>query len=43
MFQDGQPVFKSMVKGMADVSEQIMKRNNLESDDIAWLIPHQGK
>ena len=42
VFQDGQPVFKAAVKGMADVSEQIMKRNNLQSDDIAWLIPHQA-
>ena len=24
---------------MADVSEQIMRRNNLQADDIAWLIP----
>ena len=42
VFQDGQPVFKAAVKGMADVSEQIMNRNNLQSDDIAWLIPHQA-
>lgn len=42
VFQDGQPVFKAAVKGMADVSEQIMKRNNLQADDIAWLIPHQA-
>ena len=42
VFQDGQPVFKAAVKGMADVSEQIMRRNNLQADDIAWLIPHQA-
>ena len=42
VFQDGQPVFKAAVKGMADVSEQIMNRNNLQADDIAWLIPHQA-
>ena len=42
VFQDGQPVFKAAVKGMADVSEQIMKRNNLQSDDVDWLIPHQA-
>ena len=42
VFQDGQPVFKAAVKGMADVSEQIMKRNNLQSDDVNWLIPHQA-
>lgn len=42
IFQDGQPVFKAAVKGMADVSVEIMKRNNLTSDDIAWLVPHQA-
>ncbi|RPI65126.1 MAG: 3-oxoacyl-ACP synthase, partial [Ignavibacteriae bacterium] len=29
-------------KGMADVSYEIMERNNLTSDDISWLIPHQA-
>ena len=42
IFQDGQPVFKAAVKGMADVSEEIMKNNNLTADDIAWLVPHQA-
>jgi len=42
VFQDGQTVFKSAVKNMADVSEEIMKRNNLSSNDIAWLVPHQA-
>ncbi len=42
VFQDGQPVFKAAVKSMADVSEQIMKRNNLTADDVAWLVPHQA-
>ena len=27
---------------MADVSEQIVKRNNLTNDDIDWLVPHQA-
>jgi len=42
IFQDGQPVFKFAVKNMADVSAEIMERNNLTSDDIAWLVPHQA-
>lgn len=42
VFQDGQPVFKAAVKNMADVSEQIMKRNNLSANDVAWLVPHQA-
>jgi 3-oxoacyl-[acyl-carrier-protein] synthase-3 len=42
IFQDGQPVFKAAVKSMADVSEEIMERNNLRADDVAWLVPHQA-
>ena len=42
IFQDGQPVFKAAVKNMADVSEEIMKKNNLSADDVAWLVPHQA-
>lgn len=42
IFQDGQPVFKAAVVGMADVTEEILKRNNLTSDDLTWLVPHQA-
>ncbi len=42
IFQDGQPVFKYAVKGMADVSAELLERNNLTGDDIAWLVPHQA-
>ncbi len=42
IFQDGQPVFKHAVVGMADVSVEIMERNNLTSDDISYLVPHQA-
>lgn len=40
--QEGQAVFKAAVKGMADVSVEIMEKNNLTKDDIAWLVPHQA-
>lgn len=40
--QDGPAVYKAAVKGMADVSYEIMQRNNLTPDDIAWLVPHQA-
>jgi 3-oxoacyl-[acyl-carrier-protein] synthase-3 len=40
--QEGQAVFKFAVKGMADVSVEMMERNNLTSDDIKYLIPHQA-
>ncbi len=42
IYQEGQTVFKFAVKGMADVSYELMQRNNLTADDIAWLVPHQA-
>lgn len=42
IYQEGQPVFKAAVSNMADVSVEIMRRNNLSADDIAWLVPHQA-
>jgi 3-oxoacyl-[acyl-carrier-protein] synthase III len=42
IFQDGKAVFKVAVIGMADVSAEIMKRNNLTSDDVDYLVPHQA-
>lgn len=41
-FQDGQPVFKFAVKGMADVSAELLEKNNLTGEDITWLVPHQA-
>jgi len=40
--QDGRTVFKFAVSNMADVSEKILKRNNLSKNDISWLAPHQA-
>jgi 3-oxoacyl-[acyl-carrier-protein] synthase-3 len=42
IYQEGQSVFKFAVVGMADVSYELIKRNNLTGDDIAWLVPHQA-
>jgi 3-oxoacyl-[acyl-carrier-protein] synthase-3 len=42
IYQEGQAVFKFAVKGMADVSAELMERNHLSADDIAWLVPHQA-
>lgn len=41
-FQEGSAVFKFAVTNMADVSAEIMQKNNLKGDDIAWLVPHQA-
>jgi 3-oxoacyl-[acyl-carrier-protein] synthase-3 len=42
IYQEGKTVFKHAVAGMADVSAEIMERNNLSADDVAWLVPHQA-
>jgi 3-oxoacyl-[acyl-carrier-protein] synthase-3 len=42
VYQEGQQVFKFAVVNMADVSAEIMERNKLTADDIAWLVPHQA-
>lgn len=42
VYQEGQPVFKWAVSKMADVSAEIMEKNNLSAEDVAWLVPHQA-
>lgn len=42
IYQDGKNVFRAAVPGMADASAEIMKRNNLTGDDVAYLVPHQA-
>ncbi|MFT3676993.1 MAG: beta-ketoacyl-ACP synthase III [Chitinophagaceae bacterium] len=42
VYQEGQTVFKFAVKGMADVSAELLERNQLTGDDISWLVPHQA-
>ncbi len=41
-YQEGQAVFKFAVTNMADVAAEIMERNQLTADDVAWLVPHQA-
>jgi 3-oxoacyl-[acyl-carrier-protein] synthase-3 len=42
IYQEGPQVFKFAVKGMADISYDLLQRNKLTGDDIAWLAPHQA-
>jgi 3-oxoacyl-[acyl-carrier-protein] synthase-3 len=42
VYQDGRPVFKAAVKGMADVVMRVMERNELSTEDVAWMVPHQA-
>ena len=42
IYQEGRTVFKVAVKGMADISYEIMEKNGLKSEDVAFLVPHQA-
>ena len=42
VYQEGAAVFKYAVKHMSNVTTEIMRKNELQSDDIAWLVPHQA-
>jgi len=42
VYQEGSAVFKFAVTNMADVSAQLAERNNLNKDNIQWLVPHQA-
>ena len=42
IYQDGQFVFKHAVTNMADTAAEIMEKNGLKPEDIAWLVPHQA-
>src|SRR5690606_33927853 len=42
IYQEGPAVFKFAVKGMADISAELLEKNNLTGNDIAWLVPHQA-
>ena len=42
VYQEGRSVFKFAVTSMADVSAEIMERNNLKGEDVDWLVPHQA-
>lgn len=42
VYQEGKTVFKYAVKGMVDAVQQVLERNNLTTDDVRWLVPHQA-
>ena len=42
VYQEGQPVFKFAVTKMAGISKELMEKNDLDGDDISWLVPHQA-
>ncbi|MCF8217390.1 MAG: ketoacyl-ACP synthase III [Bacteroidales bacterium] len=42
IYQEGQPVFRSAVSNMADTSVKMMRKHNIASDELDWLVPHQA-
>jgi 3-oxoacyl-[acyl-carrier-protein] synthase-3 len=42
VYQNGRPVFKAAVSGMSDVVRQVIERNDMDADDVNWLVPHQA-
>ena len=39
---EGGEVFKWAVKGMSDLVEETLEANNLDREELDWLIPHQA-
>ncbi len=42
VYQEGKAVFKVAVSKMADVSTEVMERNNIKPEELTWLVPHQA-
>lgn len=42
LHQEGRTVFKFAVTNMSDLTAQVAERNNLNNDNIAWVVPHQA-
>ncbi|MCO6487565.1 MAG: ketoacyl-ACP synthase III [Phaeodactylibacter sp.] len=42
VYQNGAPVFKAAVSGMANIVGEVMQRNGLSVDDVSWVVPHQA-
>lgn len=42
IYQNGRPVFKAAVSGMANVVKEVMGKNNLTAKDVSWVVPHQA-
>lgn len=42
IYQNGRPVFKAAVSNMAGSVLEVMTRNQLKPEDVAWVVPHQA-
>jgi 3-oxoacyl-[acyl-carrier-protein] synthase-3 len=41
-WQDGKVVFKYAVNGMTSTMKEVLERNNMTTEDLAWIVPHQA-
>ncbi len=42
LVQDGSAVFKAASKDMVEVTQELLLRNGLTTDDLRWFVPHQA-
>lgn len=42
VYQEGRTVFRYAVTSMGDDVLEILKRNNMTTDDVNWVIPHEA-
>jgi 3-oxoacyl-[acyl-carrier-protein] synthase-3 len=42
VYQEGKRVFKYAVEGMVSTVQEVLRRNQLTIDDVAWMVPHQA-
>jgi 3-oxoacyl-[acyl-carrier-protein] synthase-3 len=42
IYQDGKTVFKFAVQKMADIAEEVLKRNSYSGKDVKLMVPHQA-
>ncbi len=42
LYQEGRTVFRYAVTNMGDDVLEILRRNNLQADDVKWVVPHEA-
>lgn len=42
IYQEGQAVFKAAVSRLVEASQEVQRRNNLNPEDVTWVVPHQA-
>ena len=42
VYQEGKKVFKYAVEGMVSTVKEVLERNDLNTSDVNWVVPHQA-